>query len=511
MSLRLVSRAALALACRRAASAARADPPPRRSKRDGFSEGFAAVAEKVSPSVVQIEVTVREPTPQGDPLVQESSGIGEAPIQRGMGSGVIFSSDGAILTNNHVVEDALTITVRLRDGRFLPARLVGRDPATDLALMRGRRQEPGAGRSSPTATRCASASGSSPSGRPSASGYTVTTGVRQRQRSRRVGVNSVEDYLQTDASINPGNSGGPLVNLDGQVLGINTMIVGRGQGIGFAVPLEPGAAHRRPTRQDRARAARLDRRRHSGTSPPSSRPSSRVAPGAGALVNSVAADGPGARAQLEARATSWPPVDGKKVRDAQEFIRELLAHDVGETVLLEVIRGGKHYGAKVELVARAVRRASSRSLRPRAAGRPASASPSAIHARASGAARHAAAPFRGGGASARRGRPAIARVSAPAMSSSKPTGCVEPNADQVESGQPRRAHALAPAPSRSRVLRGSSPLAHGACVAASLAARHTPIRGARSAAGPTRQLTLSAFSCATTSRRFRPRTAASRR
>src|SRR5689334_25264838 len=101
MSLRLVSWAALVLALSGAASADPAAPVEARR----LSEGFAAVAEKVSPSVVQIEVNVREPTPQGMRWYKSPSGAGETPIQRGMGSGVIFNSDGAILTNNHVGED----------------------------------------------------------------------------------------------------------------------------------------------------------------------------------------------------------------------------------------------------------------------------------------------------------------------------------------------------------------------------------------------------------------------
>ena len=315
-----------------------------------LSEGFAAVAEKVSPSVVQIEVTVREPTSQtlrwykGGP-----SGTTETPAQRGMGSGVIFSADGAILTNNHVVEDALTITVRLRDGRLLPARLAGRDTATDLALIR-------VDAKNLTPARFADSDAVRVGewvvaiGSPFGLGYTVTTGVVSAKGRGGVGVNSVEDYLQTDASINPGNSGGPLVNLDGQVLGINTMIVGRGQGIGFAVPSNLA----RRTADQLVKTGRVQRA-WIGVGiqdvTPELAPELGVLPGAGALVNSVANDGPGARAQLRP-ADIIAAVDGRKVHDAQEFIRELLAHDVGQTVLLEVVRGGKHYGAKVELAAR---------------------------------------------------------------------------------------------------------------------------------------------------------------
>src|SRR5687767_8591536 len=130
MSSRVVSWAAITLLALFGRTAFADPAAPIEARR--LSDGFAAVAEKVSPSVVQIEVTVREPTPQTLRWYKSPSGTGETPVQRGMGSGVIFNSEGVILTNNHVVEDALTITVRLRDGRLLPARLVGRDASTDL-------------------------------------------------------------------------------------------------------------------------------------------------------------------------------------------------------------------------------------------------------------------------------------------------------------------------------------------------------------------------------------------
>jgi serine protease Do len=346
MSSRVVSWAALFLLALPGRTAFAEPAAPVEARR--LSEGFAAVAEKVSPSVVQIEVTVREPNAQTLRWYKNPSGTAETPVQRGMGSGVVFNSEGAILTNNHVVEDALTITVRLRDGRLLPARLVGRDPATDLALIRVDAKNLVPARFADSdAVRVGEwvvAIGS-----PFGLGYTVTTGVVSAKGRGGVGVNSVEDYLQTDASINPGNSGGPLVNLDGQVLGINTMIVGRGQGIGFAVPSNLA----RRTADQLVKTGRVQRA-WIGVGiqdvTPELAPELGVLPGAGALVNSVASDGPGARAQLRP-ADIIAAVDGRKVKDAQEFIRELLAHDVGQTVLLEVVRAGKHYGAKVELVA----------------------------------------------------------------------------------------------------------------------------------------------------------------
>jgi S1-C subfamily serine protease len=339
--------AAFVLAGAAVAGDAIAEPPSQIEARR-LSDAFAGVAEKVSPSVVQIEVAVREQTQQVVRWYKNPSS-GETPVQRGMGSGVIFTADGAILTNNHVVEDALSITVRLRDGRILPARLLGRDPATDLAVVRveGKNLVPAKFADSDSARvgEWVVAIGS-----PFGLGYTVTTGVVSAKGRGGVGVNSVEDYLQTDASINPGNSGGPLVNLDGQVLGINTMIVGRGQGIGFAVPSNLA----RRTADQLVKAGRVQRA-WIGVGiqdvTPEIAPELKVDAAAGALVNSVASDGPGARAQLRP-GDVVAAVDGKRVRDAQELIRELLAHDVGQTVSLEVIRGGKRYGTKAELAAR---------------------------------------------------------------------------------------------------------------------------------------------------------------
>ena len=181
------------------------------------------VAERVSPSVVQIDVTMRGESL--DPLLRwfGRGGEGDSPIQRGSGSGVIFTPDGAILTNNHVIDNALTINVHLRDGRFLPGRLVGRDPASDLAVVKV------------DATGLVAAKfGDSEAARigewvvaigsPFRLGYTVTTGVLSAKGRGGLGMNEIEDYLQTDASINPGNSGGPLCDLDGRVLGINAMM-----------------------------------------------------------------------------------------------------------------------------------------------------------------------------------------------------------------------------------------------------------------------------------------------
>jgi serine protease Do len=313
-----------------------------------LSDGFVAVAERASPSVVQIDITVRDD--KADLLARFfGRGTGDEPIARGTGSGVVFTSDGAILTNNHVVEAALTINVRLRDGRYLPGRLVGSDSATDLAVVR------------------VDATGLTPAkfadsdlarvgewvvaiGSPFGLGYTVTAGVLSAKGRGGLGMNAIEDYLQTDASINPGNSGGPLCNLQGEVLGINTMINGRGQGIGFAVP---------STMAQRVADQILKTGRVSrgwiGVSvqdvTPELAAAMHLTPGAGALVNNVALDGPAFRANVRP-GDLIASVGGRSIHDGHDLIRETISREVGQPVQLEIIRAGQHYSANVTLAER---------------------------------------------------------------------------------------------------------------------------------------------------------------
>jgi Do/DeqQ family serine protease len=311
-----------------------------------LSEGFVAVADRVSPTVVQIDVTAR--SEKADVMARffgHGAGADE-PVARAMGSGVVFTPDGAILTNNHVVEDALTINVRLRDGRYLPARLVGRDPATDLAVVKvDATGLPAAKFADSEAARVGEwvvAIGS-----PFGLGYTVTAGVLSAKGRGGIGMNAIEDYLQTDASINPGNSGGPLCNLQGEVLGINTMIVGRGQGIGFAVPSNMAqTVATQILKTGRVSRAWLGVGVQDLT--PELAAGLKVAPGAGALVNSVAPDGPAFRANVRP-GDVIAAVGGHPVRDSHDLVRETIAQPVGQAIALEIVRGGNHYGAQVTL------------------------------------------------------------------------------------------------------------------------------------------------------------------
>lgn len=312
-----------------------------------LSDGFVAVAEKVSPAVVQIEVTARDEN--ADQILRFFGKNQDSPVARGTGSGVVFTTDGAILTNNHVIDHALTINVRLRDRRLLPAKLVGRDPSTDLAVIKV--DAPGL-----TAARFADSDAARVGewvvaiGSPFGLGYTVTTGVLSAKGRGGLGMNLIEDYLQTDASINPGNSGGPLCDLDGKVLGINTMIVGKGAGIGFAVPSNLA----RRVAEQILKSGRVQRA-WIGVGiqdlTPELATALKVDPRAGVLVNSVNDGGPAAKANVKP-GDIIAGVAGKKVADGRELVREVIAHEVGQSVQLEIIRDGKRYGTQTVLTAR---------------------------------------------------------------------------------------------------------------------------------------------------------------
>ena len=229
--------------------------PDSRHLLRALEDAFVAVADRATPSVVNVSVKVkREAAPEAGPSPETEERFREffgpemferffrrrAPRDEGRaaGSGVIVDGRGYILTNNHVVENASEIEVRLSDGRKLKGTLVGRDGRTDLAVLKIE---------SPAGPLPVAELGDSDRlrvgqwaiaiGNPFGLDRTVTAGIISATGRTHVGVATYEAFIQTDASINPGNSGGPLLNLDGRVVGINTAIVSSGQGIGFAIPI----------------------------------------------------------------------------------------------------------------------------------------------------------------------------------------------------------------------------------------------------------------------------------
>ena len=204
----------------------------------------------VSPAVVYIEVTAKaQPTnmsgelPEGLPeelrrQFERMMPRGEMPARQGLGSGFIISEDGKIVTNNHVVEGAETVTVKLADGRAFDATVVGSDPLTDVAVLQLDTEEslPFVRFGDSDAMRAGDEVVAV--GNPYGLGGTVTSGIVSAL-SRNINSGPYDDYIQTDAAINRGNSGGPLFNNAGEVIGMNTAIFspdGGSVGIGFAVP-----------------------------------------------------------------------------------------------------------------------------------------------------------------------------------------------------------------------------------------------------------------------------------
>ena len=223
--------------------------PDARALLKVLEDAFTAVADRVTPSVVNVSAVGQKVSGGGDgddERYREFFGdelydrfFRRRPREdgRGTGSGVIVDPKGYILTNNHVIENAREITVRLSDSRKFPATLVGRDPKTDLAVLKIDAKRPLPAAELADSDKLRVGQWAIAIGNPFGLDRTVTVGIISATARNRVGVATYENFIQTDASINPGNSGGPLLNLDGKVIGINTAIVASGQGIGFSIPI----------------------------------------------------------------------------------------------------------------------------------------------------------------------------------------------------------------------------------------------------------------------------------
>jgi serine protease Do len=303
-----------------------------------LSDAFASVAEHVAPSVVTIKVEAKQEAPQlfRNPFFRQHEQDQEG-VVKGSGSGVVFRSDGAILTNNHVVEHANRITVQLKDGRSFRAKVAGTDPAVDLAVVKIDAS------GLPAATFADSGKARVGDwvlaiGAPFGLDYTLTAGILSAKGRGSIGANEIEDYLQTDASINPGNSGGPLVDLSGNVLGINTMIIG-GSGIGFAIP----ANIARQVGEQLLASGKV-KRAWLGVSFQDLTPELAKSLGKsdtkGALVAGVTREGPANKAGVRA-GDIIEQVDQEPVVTGHDLQRAVLSRPVGSTVALGIRRDGK--------------------------------------------------------------------------------------------------------------------------------------------------------------------------
>ena len=324
---------------------------------------FADVVEKVRPAVVSVRVKLDTPRTTADdddlpPNVDRffRRFFGDRPNTpqprgrrvRGQGSGFIISADGYVVTNNHVVNDAREVEVLMDDGKIVTAKVVGRDPRTDLALLKidGRTDLPWV---KIAATPPRVGDWVLAVGNPFGLGGTVTAGIVSA-RGRDIGAGPYDDFLQIDAAVNRGNSGGPTFNLAGEVIGVNTAIVsptGGNIGIAFAIPAdvvarvvaslkETGTVTRgymgvniQPVTAEIAESL--------GLKTPQ-----------GALVADVQADTPAAKAGLKSGDVVLA-VNGSPIKDARELSRRVSMINPGTVVKLMIMRDGKERTMDVTL------------------------------------------------------------------------------------------------------------------------------------------------------------------
>jgi serine protease Do len=318
------------------------------------NETFSRLAERLRPAVVNISTTMvvkRSPVPGGQPSpfgerdpfreFWEKFFGGQIPQEyetKSLGSGVIIHRDGYILTNYHVVQNATEITVTLFDGKDYPARVVGKDKKTDLALIKI--EAPGQLPVAPLgdSDRLKVGEWVLAIGNPFGLAETVTAGIVSA-KGRVIGAGPYDDFIQTDASINPGNSGGPLFNFRGEVVGINTAIVATGQGIGFAIPINM-AKEILPQLKEKGRVTRGWLGVGIQRLTPQLARSFGLKEERGALVSQVFKDSPAERAGIRAGDVILE-FEGRPIKDFLEISRLVAATPPGKLVEIKIVREGK--------------------------------------------------------------------------------------------------------------------------------------------------------------------------
>ncbi len=323
--------------------------PVARPGSDG-TPSLAPLVESVKSAVVNVEVVARvsgRGAPEGEGLEPFFAPAPRQPqLRQGAGSGFLIDARGRVLTNNHVVEGATTIRVKLEDGRVFEAKVLGRDPLTDVALV----QLQGVQGSLPF-VELGDSDGARVGdwvvaiGNPFGLASSVSAGIVSA-KARDIRAGPYDDFLQTDAAINPGNSGGPLFDLSGKVIGINTAIVGGGSGIGFALPsnmarallpqLEHGEVRRgwlgvavQDLTPELARALGIEGR-------------------TGAVVADVTEGTPAQRAGLKPDDVIVE-LDGRPLSNAHALTRGVAFLQPGQDVALTVLRGQEQERIKVRL------------------------------------------------------------------------------------------------------------------------------------------------------------------
>ncbi|MEE4607531.1 MAG: DegQ family serine endoprotease [Desulfobacteraceae bacterium] len=341
--------------------------PSADARQDGalqmIPSDFSALAAQVRPGVVNIRTvkTIKGGGPvfrhffgDSDPFRDFFGPFMEQDPHRefkqpSLGSGFIIDREGYIVTNNHVVEDADNIKVRLASEKEYEARIVGRDPNTDLALIKIDDADDLAPLTLGDSDSLKVGTWVMAVGSPFGLEQTVTAGIVSA-KGRIIGSGPYDDFIQTDASINPGNSGGPLINLDGEVVGINTAIVASGQGIGFAIPVNMAKGI-------------IDQLKESGTVTrgwlgvgiqnltPELAEYYGLKDAKGVLVVKAYPDDPAAKAGIRENDIIVAVAD-KPVEDSRELSRLIAGLPVGEKIKLRLIRDGKPQTVQVTLAKR---------------------------------------------------------------------------------------------------------------------------------------------------------------
>lgn len=305
-------------------------------------KAFSEVAKKVTPCVVNISTISKkkiiQPFFEMNPFFEDFFSAPQTRRDKSLGSGFILSKDGYIVTNDHVVRDAESVRVKLSNDKVYDAKVVGGDQKTDIAVIK-----------IDAADLPVAVLGDSEKlevgqwaiaiGNPFGLERSMTVGVVSATGRSNMGIETYENFIQTDASINPGNSGGPLLNIHGEVIGINTAIVAAGQGIGFAIPitmakpivtqiLQKGSVSHgymgvtiQPVTEELARSFGMKQAR-------------------GALVNDVLKGGPAEKAGIR-QGDVIIAFNGSEVKDSSHLQRLVAEHGVGKTARVTLFRDGK--------------------------------------------------------------------------------------------------------------------------------------------------------------------------
>jgi len=335
---------------------------PARPGEVSFLSGFTPIVRSALPAVVNISTSKKVQTSQGGrspfpgpfrdffgPEFFDQFGAPRERQENSLGSGVIVSTEGYIITNNHVVQGATDIQVFLSDERRLTGRIIGGDAKTDIAVVKV--EQTGL----PALTLANSSSVQVGDfalaiGNPFGVGQTVTMGIVGATGRGGFGIEHYEDFIQTDAAINPGNSGGALINVRGELIGINTAIIARSggsQGVGFAVPTNMA----RPVMEQILKQGKVIRG-WLGVSIQSLSPELAKSFGSattqGALIAEVLPDGPAAKAGLR-RGDIVVAVDGEPVLDSRRLSLRISQAAPGTAVSLKVLREGQEQNVRVIL------------------------------------------------------------------------------------------------------------------------------------------------------------------